>query len=263
MPAAFDHYAEEYDRHFTNTGIGIAQRLQVLSVLKKHLTPAQKVLELNCGTGEDALWLARVGQDVLATDASSKMIEVAINKVKKNADSLSLHFLQATFEEVLPKTNHQLFHLIFSNFGGLNCIDKETLTKLSADFCKLLLPNGKLILTIMSRNCKWEQMYFQMKGDRQKAFRRKEASGVSTTIYTQTFVTHYYSSVDIADAFKDEFHTISVHPVGLLVPPSYLQPFFEKKRLLLQFLSSIDRLFSGCGLLADHADHFVIVLQKK
>ena len=59
--AAFDAIAEHYDDLFTNSLIGRAQRQAVWEIASRHLRPGGLVLELNCGTGEDALFLANSG----------------------------------------------------------------------------------------------------------------------------------------------------------------------------------------------------------
>jgi ubiquinone/menaquinone biosynthesis C-methylase UbiE len=56
---AFDALAGEYDKMFTTSLIGRAQREAVWDVLDRTFFPGEKILELNCGTGEDALHLAR------------------------------------------------------------------------------------------------------------------------------------------------------------------------------------------------------------
>ena len=43
----------------------------------------QRILELGCGTGEDALRLARRGLEVVAVDASPGMIQVARQKAQE------------------------------------------------------------------------------------------------------------------------------------------------------------------------------------
>src|SRR5262249_44012428 len=46
-----------------------------------HFGAGDSILELNCGTGEDALHLARRGARVLATDISATMVQVAREKI--------------------------------------------------------------------------------------------------------------------------------------------------------------------------------------
>ena len=46
-------------------------RGRVWQTLERTFTPGQHILELACGTGEDALWLAQRGIQVTATDGSA------------------------------------------------------------------------------------------------------------------------------------------------------------------------------------------------
>ena len=74
---AFDRVADSYDELFTHTAIGMAQRKQVWGKLIAAFLTGSRILELNCGTGEDARFLAARGRSVVACDASTEMIEVA------------------------------------------------------------------------------------------------------------------------------------------------------------------------------------------
>ena len=74
---AFDTIADQYDDIFTHSLIGRAQRNVVWEVLKKTFRRGDRVLELNCGTGEDATFLSKIGVSVHACDASERMIAVA------------------------------------------------------------------------------------------------------------------------------------------------------------------------------------------
>jgi ubiquinone/menaquinone biosynthesis C-methylase UbiE len=57
--AAFDAIAEEYDATFTNSHLGRILRRRVWQILAANISEGQHILELACGTGEDAIWLAR------------------------------------------------------------------------------------------------------------------------------------------------------------------------------------------------------------
>lgn len=78
--AAFDPWAPGYDAEFTESVTGRALRATVWHHLGGLFQPGQRVLELGCGTGEDAVWLACRGVEVHATDASPAMLEVAGRK---------------------------------------------------------------------------------------------------------------------------------------------------------------------------------------
>jgi ubiquinone/menaquinone biosynthesis C-methylase UbiE len=82
---AFDYLAEGYDDLFTKSLIGRAQRDVVWNVLNHTFRSGDYVLELNCGTGEDAMFLARNGVSVAAFDASEQMIRIASQRLRAEA----------------------------------------------------------------------------------------------------------------------------------------------------------------------------------
>ncbi len=98
---AFDSLAARYDDLFTRSMIGRAQRGAVWKVLTETFKPGDHILEINCGTGEDALFLARNGISVVACDASEQMIRTARQRMEAEAPDAPIHF------EVLP--TEQLF----------------------------------------------------------------------------------------------------------------------------------------------------------
>ena len=77
---AFDALAADYDASFTATPLGTLLREAVWRRLDARFAPGDRVLELACGTGEDAIHLARRGVQVTAIDASPAMVEVARRK---------------------------------------------------------------------------------------------------------------------------------------------------------------------------------------
>jgi ubiquinone/menaquinone biosynthesis C-methylase UbiE len=79
--APFDAIASRYDETFTTSKIGQAQRAAVWSELAKTFRRGDRVLEIGCGTGVDACFLAERGVLVLASDSSSQMIAVTTRRV--------------------------------------------------------------------------------------------------------------------------------------------------------------------------------------
>ncbi len=255
----FDTYAQSYDNHFTNSLIGKAQRLQVYQKLLLLIGLHNKsVLEINCGTGADALWLAKKAATVLATDISQGMIDVAKNKTYTNA----VDFRQLPAQNISALAPNR-YNIIFSNFGGLNCLNNEELQKFKNGCEQVQKSSDQLAFVIMGTNCKWETFFFRYKNDRIKASRRRNKDGVEAIINGNPFKTYYYSPDDMKLLFKENYNYISAKPVGLFVPPSYLESYFIKRKGLFGFLKLLDKLFGNFAFLSNYADHYLIVFKKK
>ncbi|TND09033.1 MAG: type 11 methyltransferase [Bacteroidetes bacterium] len=256
--AAFDFHAASYDSTFTHSETGKRQRKRVHDYLEKKLDAAlyKRVLELNCGTGEDAIWLARRGHEVTATDLSQKMIDLA---ERKSAEAkTTIRFQKTSFGEIASRFAPGSFDCIFSNFGGLNCIDYAAVKKLADDSAILLRPGGRFIAVIMGKNCSWEKFYFRLKGDRENRLRRKKNGGAEVMIGEEKFTTWYYSPAEIREAFSKQFAFADNIPVGWALPPSYLEPRFKNKKNLLAFLHGIENMCSPFSFAVNRADHFLI-----
>lgn len=254
--AAFGTYASRYDEHFTNTAVGRRLRNRVWRYVARRVSPQEfpRVLEINCGTGEDATWLTQKGFSVTATDVSAEMISET--KKKAAARSITFNTVQAGFDELEQQFETGSFDLIFSNFGGLNCVDAEAVKRFSATAHRLLRPGGRLIVVVMSRDCPWERRYFLRKGKRDEVLRRLKKDGVPVQIDGKDFFTWYYDTKEFSALLGDGFSLQRKRPVGWLLPPSYLNPFFERQRFVLGFLDAMERLCGG-SLFADQGDHFL------
>ena len=260
MKADFDNAASNYDATFTHAVIGSMQRNLVYEQLSAHLkaNPPKKILEINCGTGEDAIWLGKQHFDVVATDISEKMIEVAQSKTRLE----NIHFVKSNMNGIYKEFNPNSFDLVFSNFGGLNCLAPDELAAFFKNIDSILTPNGKMILVIMPKNTFWEQCYFLLKMEFKKAFRRKGAFAMAN-VDGEKVKTYYYNPKDIVNLANTKFAVREWKPIGFFIPPSYLETFFKNKPKLISFLNVLEQNVKNASWLAKYADHYLIVLQKK
>ncbi len=262
--AAFDSAAAGYDEHFSYSQTGRVQRKRVHYFLKKHIAAltGKNILELNCGTGEDAIWMAEQDCRVTATDLSAGMICVLENKLNLYP-SLPVKPLQCGFDEVSTKLAGSSYDFILSNFGGLNCISNLSLTRLSAELHSITTKGAAIALVIMSKQCWWEKFYFWIKGNKQERNRRLQAGPVTVNINGNSQPVWYYNPVEIEKIFSGEFTKLYTKPVGLFIPPSYMEGYFSRRKGLLQLLNGLEKLLGGFSFLSAYADHFLIVLKRK
>lgn len=259
----FDVMAETYDKDFSHSYIGKLQREKVWSYLLPVLKAAKKplnILELNCGTGEDALRLAALGHNVIATDASEVMIQKAQNKLHINQNK-SLQFVQCSFQNISSLAYDEKFDLVFSNFGGLNCIDKNALKKLEIDLSKITSNNAQLFFVIMGKFCLWETTYYLFKARCKAAFRRL-SNKTTFTVNGNEMPIYYYSPEFFKKEFKG-YNFISRYPVGLFLPPSYLESFFCKRLSLLNKLNVLEKVFFNLKWMSNLSDHYCVILKRR
>lgn len=260
MVNGFDIASVEYDSAFTFSNIGKAQRRMVYKYLNPLLNQKEKlsILELNCGTGEDAIQFAKLGHHILATDISEGMIKVA----KAKTHSKNLSFKIQDINTIDETSFNRKFDLLFSNFGGLNCLSQIELKTFFYSASQLLHANGKIILVIMPKHCLWEQTYYTLKGDLKNAKRRNTSGRVFANVDGVNVETWYHNPKDIIDLAKSHFNTVKVKPIGLSIPPSYLENSFLSKQPIISVFKALDNTCTS-AFWAKYADHYLIELTKK
>lgn len=265
MSVPFDHIASIYDATFSRSTIGQMQRKQVWTYLEK-ITPelnGLEILELNCGTGEDALLFSEKGFNIMATDVSEEMLKLTQQKAHQYSmqHKISSHYLDLdSFDETVFEKK---FDLIFSNFGGINCINPESLKKLFHKVPAMLTPGGRFIAVIMPKFCLWETAYFLLKFQFVKAFRRRTSKEVMADLKGSIIKTWYYTPRQVKEWSQKNFKIINLQPIGIALPPSYLENFFFKRRRMLLHLLAIEKKLNRFKRLSAMSDHFLIDLAVK
>jgi ubiquinone/menaquinone biosynthesis C-methylase UbiE len=260
MKTDFDIASKQYDTTFTFSNIGKAQRHMVFKYLKPILNQGKvlSILELNCGTGADAIHFGDLGHRVTATDISEGMICRAKAKVYPKNVSFKTQDINSLDTQSFDKK----FDLIFSNFGGFNCLSKRQLESFFNKTKDLLDTNGKLVMVIMPKQCLWEWLYFTLKGDFSKAKRRQTSEAIVANVDGVNVKTWYYNPEEIVSLAETLYTKKRIRPIGIAIPPSYLENSFLAKPPCLSILKRIDTMLKG-AFWAKYADHFLIELIKK
>ena len=255
-PAAFDGLAPSYDTQFTHTLSGMAQRAATHAYIRTRLSStAMRILELNCGTGEDAAWLGILGHQVLATDISAGMVAIAQDKC---APFPNVTVQQADIATALAHPGGP-WDLIISNFGGLNCLSLPDLRALSLPLRTALTPQGHFIAVVMPRTCLWETTYFLSKFRFKAAFRRFKGGPVQAPLQDGSQqTTWYHSPSNLQHAWHTHLQPQALRPIGFFLPPSYLDPLVRRNPRLWTWLQRQEPKFAASAWPAPLSDHFLI-----
>jgi SAM-dependent methyltransferase len=254
--SAFDAIAADYDASFTGTEIGARMRQAVWKRCAARFAPGARVLEMNCGTGEDAVWLASRGIDVLATDISPAMLRQAEDKAANSGTFMRPRFRTLAWED-LGSLDEAPFDGLLSNFGGLNCVADLGVVARSA--AAKLRGGGVALLCIMGPAVPWEWVWFGLHAEPAKAFRRLRRGGAEWS----GIPIRYPSIRQVRRAFSPDFRILRVSALGALLPPPYTERLLGKFPTMIRALDAIERRFESVWPLPHLADHYLLELERR
>lgn len=257
VAAAFSRQATAYDAYEQNHAILQWMREQVRRQVLSFLQPAAKILELNAGTGLDAVFFARRGFKVHATDLAEGMIAELKNKVVRLGLQDKIVTQQCSFTE-LEKITAGPFDSIFSNFGGLNCV--ADLTRVTQKLPALLKSGGFVSFVIMPPICPWE-LALVFRGHYQTAVRRLRRRGVWAHIAGAHFMSYYFTPRQVLKAFGKHFKKVKLQGLASVSPPPYMENFPKRYPQLYKFLAGADARISSLPPFNSWADHFILTVQ--
>ena len=256
LAAPFDGMAADYDRSFTSGAIGRRMRGAVWRRMDAAFRPGDRVLELNCGTGEDALYLAGRSVRVVATDASPAMLAIARAKVARAGLAGLIEVAKMRMEELARYYPDGAFDGVLSNFGGLNCVDR--LPEIARALARMMRPGGRALLCVMGPAVPWEWGWFMAHGEPRKALRRLARGGAAWRGLT----IRYPSIGEVRRAFAPHFTQRRVAAIGALVPPPFAEPWAARHPRLLATLDRLERRRETAWPLPWLADHYLIELER-
>jgi ubiquinone/menaquinone biosynthesis C-methylase UbiE len=234
---AFSAQSAHYDEDDKANRVINDLRQQVYRHVARFMKENSRVLELNAGTGIDATHFTSQGHSVLATDLSDGMVN-ELRRKKIETRQLSYENLDHVKEQ---------FDYVFSNFGGLNCIDD--LKKVTRHLPELVKANGYVTWVIMPPVCLWEIAAM--------TFRRFKKNGVMAHIDGHYFRTWYHSLNDIREAFGEEFKFVESEGLAALSPPPHKTDFFA-----YDLSRKIDGALNRTFPFNRWADHIIVTFRK-
>jgi ubiquinone/menaquinone biosynthesis C-methylase UbiE len=258
--AYWDRTAENYDSLFSESVIGRVQRVAVWRELDKHFQPGMRILELNCGTGVDAVHLARRGVRVIACDLSSKMIEAGRRRLDATGLDALVDFRVLATEKIDSLVGDGPFDGAFSNFSGLNCV--RDISQAARNLGRLLKPGARALLCMVGRFSLWEMAWQLAQGKPALAlhsFRRKPTTHISAG---DAVLVHYPSVSDMRRMFAPEFRLRAWKGIGVAVPPSCLEPLARTVPGVVGGLAKIDRYLSRAPVFRSLGDCVLLQFER-
>lgn len=257
--SAFDTIAAEYDDVFSESAIGRAQRSVVWREMDRVFHREQRVLEINCGTGIDAIHLARRGVHVEACDSASRMIALAQRRAA--AADLPVQFRCLPIERMDEIAPAIPYDGVLSNFSGLNCVGD--LRAVARNLSRLTKPGGRAVLCVFGTFCLWEVFWYLSAREPRKAFRRLRRRSMEATLGPYATVTvHYRTVTALRKLLAPYFRLERRQGAGILVPPTYAACVVSRFPRLFGLAVRADRFIGRCPLIRSFSDHTVLTFER-
>ncbi len=233
---AFSLTAEKYDSFAQDHPHLTRMRSKVYDHLARLLSPGSHILELNAGTGTDAVQLARRGYHVHATDVAPGMLERLRLKVLDLglADRITVEQRSFLSIDTVPGAP---FDAVFSDLGGLNCI--PNLSPVISQLPSVLRPGGIVTWVLMPHVCLWE-MAEVFRGHFRLAFRRFSKGAVRANLEGLQFDVYYFSPRQVLGWFGSDYQLLALEGLSVLTPTAESKSFARLYPRLYRSLAWLD-----------------------
>ena len=257
---AFDGVAAGYDQSNAANPTLCQMRARVREAVETHVARGAHLIDLGCGPGGDAEYLARSGYRVTAIDWSRAMVDEARRRLTGAGLADRVDVLHAGIHEIDQLAPVQ-FDAVYSNFGPLNCVDD--LGAAAHLIARRLRSGGVVIASVIGRVCPWEIGLYLARGRWWRAAIRFRRGAVPVPLEGRTVWTRYYTPAAFTRIFADAgFAPVALRALGLLVPPPYLDAFAGRHPRLIGALQRAEDRVGGWPGVRAWGDHFLIVLRK-
>lgn len=255
---AFSRAAARYDAlAFDNPHLA-RMRSKVYAHVERAVPAGAHILELNAGTGIDALELVRRGYTVHATDIAPDMLARARAKADRSGLGGRFTVEARSFADLgsLPAAS---FDAVFSNFGGLNCA--SDLGPVVAGVRHALRPGGTVVWVVMPPICPWELAQV-VRGDLRTATRRLRRGPVRAHLEGRWFDVRYHTPGAVARAFGDGFEVLEIEAISVLTPTANSRNLARRHPRAYGALAWPDDRVSRLPLVRGWGDFFAISLRR-
>jgi ubiquinone/menaquinone biosynthesis C-methylase UbiE len=232
----FSAKAAEYDALSRSDAVTIWLRGRVRTLVEQHLPAGGSILELNAGSGVDAAYFAAKGYRVHATDVAAGMLEALAAKAALPECGGRLTSERRDFTD-LAGVPGAPFDIVFSNLGGLNCIEDPGVV--ARQLGGVLRPGGAIVWVVMPPLCPWE-IAQALRGHFGTAVRRFKRHGTLANVEGASVRTWYHSASKLRRALGPPFSDARGRSFCLFTPPSFFQGFSRRQPRLTRALMRVD-----------------------
>lgn len=258
----WNKFALQYARLLKEDTVYNLTKELMYSIVDDHFPPEKgmKVLDFNCGTGNDFPYFLKKGCTILATDYADGMLNKACETYASEIEKGNVSLFNGAIEDLSSESfEPESFDLIYSITGGFSYVDEETMHESFEKLSRFLKPGGKIITAHFGRPCLAETFHYLFRLKTKQAIvrvKKKHVVNIKDAHYTM----HFRGRKDFKKTYKN-IQLDSVHPLLFATPP--YQTGFSPNKRRLDFYRKIEKRTLSLSFLSNFSDQFVVVFSKK
>lgn len=256
---AFTRTAARYDAFGDDHPHLSRMRHKVYAAVERAVPAGARILELNAGTGTDAVHLAQRGFKVHATDIAPGMLERIRDKVAAGRLEGRVTVQDCSFLD-LDRVTGAPFDAVLSNLGGLNCV--ADLTAVLRGLDHVLVPGGTVVLVVMPPICLWE-LGLVFTGQFRLAVRRLSRGGTQAHLEGREFTVHYFTPRQVAEAFGPCYDVLSVEGLSVITPTAESKNLAKRHPNIYRTLARVDDRLAPHPPFSRWGDFFVLTARRR
>lgn len=257
LDQVFSAASEIYDRKVLSNFINVNIRNRELQILYRYSSNAKNILEIGCGTGEEAKrFIQKTGKSLQCIDISSGMVAFSTAKIEKAG--LTKKFNARRLEAHNLKTLNKKFDMVYSFNGAFNT--EPDISGLVSSLETSTASGSVLVFSIRNKKCLGESIIYTLIG-RRPELKYRRSDTVEVEVVGQKILSRYYSRKEIIGLFSGKFKMRAVYGLGIVIPP-YLA---EKIRsgFLKTLISKMDLFLSSMPIFRTLGDETAYVMERR
>jgi ubiquinone/menaquinone biosynthesis C-methylase UbiE len=258
---AYNHYADRYDALLEENRINRYMRVRMTESLVRTFPSGARLIELGCGTGDEALVLGARGCSIRAIDPSPEMIAIAREKALTRGQLNRVSFQVGYARDLGALLKEEPQGSFDGAYASFALSYEEDLMPVRTALSRLVRPGGFWVLAIMNRMCGVELIaaflsaHPGMAGRRLRPSTTHKVGAVRTSVFSRT-------PLEVVKAFAPEFEPIDMQALPAVLPPAYANRVVINGVQLLDLLENIDTRIRTFPVVRSLGDHTVVRFRR-
>ena len=219
-----------------NTWMRKTSRREILATFP----PGSALVEIGCGTGADAVFLAERTYRIAAFDISDRMVEISRKRVATQKLEGRVLVWRGRLKEVADELSRSQWCPFDGAFANFSLAYEESLREVAQTVYGLLKPRARFVFTLPNKLCVSEPAIALVRLRIRRALGRF-CEPLLATIHGTTVRVHVYTTARVRKILQGLFEIEATTGVPVFMPPpSFYRPALERLRASLELFD--DRL---------------------